>query len=171
MDICRFTMKTKPVENIRDDIDAPLWDLNSFSGRLRHFAWVTDYRQTIVPRRKFDESKEIIQKCRLALLLLLLTRTLIALKSIVCMCCEVQKIFQEWTVSSKLDGQRIALRKEVVWIGLPPRLGRPSKCLWQNVISNAWRSGYNGVHASLLQVRPELLLLYMYSFVIILCRF
>ena len=116
-------MKTKPVENIRDDIDAPLWDLNSFSGRLRHFAWVTDYRQTIVPRRKFDESKQIIQKCRLALLLLLLTRTPIALKSIVCMCCEVQKYFRNGQCPPNLTDKELRYAKKLYESAFHPDSG------------------------------------------------
>ena len=63
--ISALDMKTKkPVYFIRNDIDAPLWDLDTFSGRLKHFFWVTDFRTCVVPTSRLEEAKKVIEKCR-----------------------------------------------------------------------------------------------------------
>ena len=52
------------VKTIASNIDDPLWDLSTFSGRLRHFFWVTDYRSVVVPQRKLEDAKDLVTQCR-----------------------------------------------------------------------------------------------------------
>ena len=46
------------------DIDKPLWDLNTFIGRWKHFAWVTDPRTCITSEEELDKAKILIQQYR-----------------------------------------------------------------------------------------------------------
>lgn len=45
--------------NHQFDFDAPPWDQNTFMGRLKYFAWVTDPRLAIINDRRLDEAKEL----------------------------------------------------------------------------------------------------------------
>lgn len=51
----------------RFNIDAPLWDQNSFSGRLKHFFWVTDPRTCVVSEETLDSAKQLIEQYRCSL--------------------------------------------------------------------------------------------------------
>jgi len=48
----------------RIDIDKPRWDQTSFIGRLKHFAWITDFRNALVPSSQLHESKQLLQMYR-----------------------------------------------------------------------------------------------------------
>jgi len=48
----------------RMDINKPLWDLSTFNGRLRYFAWMTDYRTVVLPTRRFEEAKTLVEQYR-----------------------------------------------------------------------------------------------------------
>lgn len=41
------------------DFDAPPWDQNTFLGRLKYFAWVTDPRLAVISDKRLDEAKEL----------------------------------------------------------------------------------------------------------------
>lgn len=43
----------------RFDFDAPPWDQNTFLGRLKYFAWVTDPRLAVISDKRLDEAKEL----------------------------------------------------------------------------------------------------------------
>ncbi|KOX69539.1 Sideroflexin-3 [Melipona quadrifasciata] len=40
------------------DIDKPLWDQSTYTGRLKHFAFITDYRMIFVNDQKLREAKQ-----------------------------------------------------------------------------------------------------------------
>lgn len=46
------------------DIDKPLWNLNTFTGRFMHFFWVTDPRTCFTPEKDLLEAKELVLKVR-----------------------------------------------------------------------------------------------------------
>jgi len=48
----------------RIDIDKPRWDQTTFIGRLKHFAWITDFRNALVPSSRLHESKHFLQMYR-----------------------------------------------------------------------------------------------------------
>lgn len=48
----------------RLNIDAPLWDLNTFVGRFKHFLWVTDPRTCIVSEKTLDDAKILVEQYR-----------------------------------------------------------------------------------------------------------
>lgn len=43
----------------RMDFDAPPWDQNTFIGRLKYYAWVTDPRLALLSDDKLNEAKEL----------------------------------------------------------------------------------------------------------------
>lgn len=45
----------------RVNIDGPLWDLNTFVGRWKHFAWMTDFRTCVTPESKLLEAKKLCE--------------------------------------------------------------------------------------------------------------
>jgi len=47
--------------NGRIDIDRPRWDQTTFIGRLKHFAWITDFRNGFVSSGQLLESKRLLQ--------------------------------------------------------------------------------------------------------------
>lgn len=49
----------------RLDIDAPLWDQNTFVGRVKHFFWVTDPRSCIVGEKECYDAKALVEQYRL----------------------------------------------------------------------------------------------------------
>ncbi|GFG30537.1 hypothetical protein Cfor_10825 [Coptotermes formosanus] len=49
----------------RFNVDKPLWDQSSFSGRLKHFFWVTDPRTCIVSEETLDSAKELVEQYRI----------------------------------------------------------------------------------------------------------
>lgn len=49
----------------RLDVDKPLWDLSTFAGRWKHFAWVTDFRSCIVSESELHAAKKLLQEYRL----------------------------------------------------------------------------------------------------------
>lgn len=51
----------------RLNLDKPRWDQATFLGRLKHFAWVTDYRSAVVTNERLFEAKELVKKYRLLL--------------------------------------------------------------------------------------------------------
>ncbi|KMQ91730.1 sideroflexin-2-like protein [Lasius niger] len=51
--------------NERLDLDKPLWDLNNFAGRWKHFAWMTDFRTCIVPESELLAAKKLCEQYRL----------------------------------------------------------------------------------------------------------
>ncbi|KAJ8686938.1 hypothetical protein QAD02_022732 [Eretmocerus hayati] len=53
------------IENERLDLDKPLWDLNTFVGRWKHFAWVTDFRTCVAKEDELYQAKELCEKYRL----------------------------------------------------------------------------------------------------------
>jgi hypothetical protein len=48
----------------RIDLDKPLWDQQTFVGRWKHFAWVTDMRTCIVGEAELLRAKELCQQYR-----------------------------------------------------------------------------------------------------------
>lgn len=46
------------------DISAPLWDLTTFTGRLKHFFWVTDYRTVLTPRSRLEEARKLVEDAK-----------------------------------------------------------------------------------------------------------
>ncbi|XP_048516065.1 sideroflexin-2 isoform X2 [Athalia rosae] len=46
------------------DLDKPLWDLSTFLGRWRHFAWVTDFRTCVVSEQQFINAKQLCEQYR-----------------------------------------------------------------------------------------------------------
>lgn len=46
------------------DIDKPLWDLKTFSGRFMHFLWVTDPRTCFTSEDELLKAKELVVKIR-----------------------------------------------------------------------------------------------------------
>lgn len=46
------------------DINKPLWDLSTFSGRFMHFLWVTDPRTCFTPESELIKAKELVLKIR-----------------------------------------------------------------------------------------------------------
>lgn len=44
----------------RIDVDKPLYDLSTFFGRFRHFAWMTDPRTCILSNKRLLEAKELV---------------------------------------------------------------------------------------------------------------
>ena len=59
-----FPSNSPRMSEERMDLDKPLWDQTTFIGRLKHFAWVTDYRTVIVPRSRLEEAKTLLQQYR-----------------------------------------------------------------------------------------------------------
>ncbi|XP_064632815.1 sideroflexin-2-like [Lineus longissimus] len=53
------------VTKTRFDVDKPLWDLQTFSGRVKYFFWMTDYRTVVVPNRDLHAAKDLLEKYRL----------------------------------------------------------------------------------------------------------
>ncbi|NXC44666.1 SFXN2 protein, partial [Penelope pileata] len=49
------------------DIDAPRWDLSTFTGRFQHFLNITDPRTVLVPERELDRAQAIVAACRAGL--------------------------------------------------------------------------------------------------------
>jgi len=49
----------------RIDIDQPRWNQQTFLGRLKHFAWITDYRTVVVPESRLLEAKQLLEQYRL----------------------------------------------------------------------------------------------------------
>lgn len=50
----------------RIDVDKPLYDLSTFVGRFRHFAWMTDPRTVILPSAKLIQAKQLLESYRKA---------------------------------------------------------------------------------------------------------
>lgn len=48
----------------RLDIDQPLYDQNTFIGRFRHFAFVTDFRTCIASEKELDDAKVLVEQYR-----------------------------------------------------------------------------------------------------------
>lgn len=46
----------------RLDLDKPLWDLNTFTGRLYHYAWVTDPRSCLVSDKQLDDAESLVKQ-------------------------------------------------------------------------------------------------------------
>uniref|UniRef100_A0A8C5BIT6 Sidoreflexin n=2 Tax=Gadus morhua TaxID=8049 RepID=A0A8C5BIT6_GADMO len=46
------------------DIDAPRWDLTTFTGRLKHFFNITDFTTALLPDSRLDEAKALVESCR-----------------------------------------------------------------------------------------------------------
>ena len=46
------------------DLDKPIWDQNTFSGRRRYYAWITDPRNTIVSTTTLFQARDLIQCVR-----------------------------------------------------------------------------------------------------------
>ncbi|XP_019866283.2 sideroflexin-2 [Aethina tumida] len=46
----------------RLDINAPLWDQNTFIGRFKHFLWVTDPRTCVVTEEALDNAKILVEQ-------------------------------------------------------------------------------------------------------------
>ncbi|XP_017134746.1 sideroflexin-2 [Drosophila miranda] len=46
------------------DVDKPLYDLTTFAGRFKYYAWMTDPRTVVQPSERLLEAKEMIEKYR-----------------------------------------------------------------------------------------------------------
>ena len=46
----------------RIDVSQSPYDLTTFLGRLKHFAWVTDPRLTFISTKELEASKNLLQK-------------------------------------------------------------------------------------------------------------
>lgn len=53
----------------RIDLTQPKWDQSTFSGRLKHFFWVTDPRSCIVSSQQLYDAKHLIEKYKYCALL------------------------------------------------------------------------------------------------------
>lgn len=49
---------------VRINIDEPLWDQNSFIGRFKHFAWVTDPRTALASDESLNAAKLLVEQYR-----------------------------------------------------------------------------------------------------------
>jgi len=58
--------------NNRVDVEKPLWSQATFIGRLKHFAWMTDFRTVVVSSNKLLEAKTLLEQYKSVLLLLCL---------------------------------------------------------------------------------------------------
>jgi len=63
---CAVSVEMSKTENSasRVDVDKPRWDQTTFVGRLKHFAWITDFRNVLVPSTRLHESKHLLQLYR-----------------------------------------------------------------------------------------------------------
>ena len=50
------------VASSRVDVSQSPYDLTTFWGRMKHYAWVTDPRLTIVSSKELQASKELLEK-------------------------------------------------------------------------------------------------------------
>ena len=57
-------MAETPKVNGRIAIDEPRWDQSTFLGRIKHFAWITDFRTVVEPSRRLYEAKELVEQYR-----------------------------------------------------------------------------------------------------------
>ena len=48
----------------RIDVDKPLYDLSTFVGRFKHFAWMTDPRTVILSSDKLMQAKKFLEDYR-----------------------------------------------------------------------------------------------------------
>jgi len=48
----------------RIDIDNPRWSQTTFIGRLKHFLWITDFRNALVSSSQLHESKCLLELYR-----------------------------------------------------------------------------------------------------------
>lgn len=48
----------------RLDLDKPLWDANTFVGRWKYFAWMTDFRTCVVPESELIAAKNLCEQYR-----------------------------------------------------------------------------------------------------------
>lgn len=46
------------------DLGKPLWDQTSFTGRFKHFAWVTDFRTCIKSTDDLNKAKLLLEQYR-----------------------------------------------------------------------------------------------------------
>lgn len=44
------------------DVSKPLWDLTTFSGRFKYYAWMTDYRTCLLSTEKLMQAKLLVEK-------------------------------------------------------------------------------------------------------------
>jgi Sideroflexins len=63
---CSWTImaETGILPDGRLDIDKPLWSQDTFIGRLKHFAWMTDFRTAVVPSSSLHEAKILLEQYR-----------------------------------------------------------------------------------------------------------
>lgn len=52
----------------RIDFSQPKWDQSTFSGRLKHFFWVTDPRSCVVSSEQLYEAKTLVEKYKYLIL-------------------------------------------------------------------------------------------------------
>ena len=52
----------------RIDLDSPVWDQNTFMGRLKYFAWVTDPRLSMCSTSRLLEAKNLLNMYRCVLI-------------------------------------------------------------------------------------------------------
>lgn len=45
-------------------IDKPLWDLSTFTGRFKHFAWMTDPRTVFTSQKDLEDAKKLVDEYR-----------------------------------------------------------------------------------------------------------
>jgi len=50
--------------NERLDLDKPLWDQNTFVGRWKYFAWMTDFRTCIKSESELLAAKNLCEQYR-----------------------------------------------------------------------------------------------------------
>ncbi|KYQ58391.1 Sideroflexin-2 [Trachymyrmex zeteki] len=51
--------------NERLDLDKPLWDQNTFVGRWKYFAWMTDFRTCVKPESELIAAKKLCEQYRI----------------------------------------------------------------------------------------------------------
>ncbi|CAG2247216.1 SFXN2 [Mytilus edulis] len=56
-----FTLKPEMVEV---DLDTPIWDQNTFSGRRKYYAWMTDPRNSLVSSGTLFQARDLIHAVR-----------------------------------------------------------------------------------------------------------
>ena len=50
--------------DVKVDLDAPIWDQNTFTGRLKYFAWMTDFRNSMVKTSTLYAARDLLQAVR-----------------------------------------------------------------------------------------------------------
>ena len=64
--ISKFSEEEKEVSNMAErlDVDKPLWDQSTFTGRFKHFAWMTNPLSSLSSTSQLNDAKTLVQEYR-----------------------------------------------------------------------------------------------------------